>query len=198
VRTVAAGAEALETVGCDRVIVQVGRTDAKKEHGKDAKAVNWSNLDTASTKAVFATAGLTSRELVLLLGAVGEVTRVVAETAAAGAPAASDDDDCGIDGCLPDVATTFGARDAMYGSKLGKADFSTKFLAQLLKNSKKGGDVDVLAQTILGDDQAKTFVQKYAQNEAAFKKDVTDSYLALTQLGKAGAFIMVRVCVNFE
>ena len=74
----------------------------------------------------------------------------------------------------------------MYGSKLGKADFSTKFLAQLLKSSKKGGDVDVLAQAILGDDQAKTFVQKYASNDVSFKKDVTDCYLALTQLGKAG------------
>lgn len=91
------GAEALETVGCDRVIVQVGRTDAKKESAAGAKAVNWSNLNTASATDAFTTAGLTSRELVLLLGALGEVSRIVDETQAT-AKEEESDEDCGIDG----------------------------------------------------------------------------------------------------
>ena len=105
-----AGAEALETVGCDRVIVQVGRADAKKEGAADAKVVNWSNMDVATTSAAFTTAGLSSRELVLLLGALGEINRVVEETQAAGKGPEEDEDDCGIDGCDPTagVPSTFG------------------------------------------------------------------------------------------
>ncbi len=76
------GAEALETVGSERVIVQVGRTDAKKESDSQAKAINWSNLSAESATGAFSTAGLTSRELVLLLGALGEITRIVEETQA--------------------------------------------------------------------------------------------------------------------
>ena len=104
------GAEALETVGCDRVIVQVGRTDAKKEGSADAKVVNWNDMNVASTAAAFTSSGLSSRELVLLLGALGEINRVVEETKAAGKGAEQDEDDCGIDGCDPTagVPTTFG------------------------------------------------------------------------------------------
>ena len=104
------GAEALETVGCDRVIVQVGRADAKKEGATDAKAVNWSNMNVATTAAAFTSAGLSSRELVLLLGALGEINRIVEETQAAGKGAEQDEDDCGIDGCDPTagVPSTFG------------------------------------------------------------------------------------------
>ena len=46
--------------------------------------------------------------------------------------------------------------------------------------------MDTLSTNILADDQARTYVQKYAGNDAAFKKDVTDCYLTLTQLGKRG------------
>ena len=46
--------------------------------------------------------------------------------------------------------------------------------------------MDILSNNILADDQARTFVKKYAENDAAFKKDVTECYLTLTQLGKRG------------
>ena len=74
----------------------------------------------------------------------------------------------------------------MFGAKMGKADFSSKYLAQLQKNGKKGSPLEGLSAVIYGDEQARTFVQKYSNNDAAFKADVTACYLALTQLGKAG------------
>ena len=183
-----AGAEALESAGCGRVIVQVGRFDAKVESNKKTGLlVNWGELDPASTSAAFSYSGLGPREIALLLGALGEVTRVVEETQLAAAKAKAsakveEDDDFELDDAEPFVPTTFGARDATFGAKMGRADFGVKYLSQLLKS--KGSDA--LGNCLVKDDKTKAFVQKYAGSETAFLKDVPEAYLKMTLLGETG------------
>ena len=182
------GAEALESAGCGRVIVQVGRFDAKKETDKTTGLlVNWGELTPETTSAAFTYSGLGPREIALLLGALGEVTRVVEETQLAvakekAAKKDDDDDDFELDDAEPFVPTTFGARDATFGARMGKADFGVKYLSQLLKS--KGPDA--LGNCLVKDDKTKAFVQKYATSETAFLKDVPEAYLRMTLLGETG------------
>ena len=183
------GAEALESAGCGRVIVQVGRFDAKPETDKKTGLlVNWGEMSPESTSAAFTYSGLGPREVALLLGALGEVTRVVQETQLAEAKAKAakkvdDDDDFELDDAEPFVPTTFGTRDATFGAKMGKADFGTKYLSQLLKSK---GSPDALGSCLVKDDKTKAFVQKYAGSETAFLKDVPEAYLRMTLLGETG------------
>lgn len=63
------GAEALESAGCGRVIVQVGRFDGKIESDKPTGLlVNWNELIPEKVSDAFAYSGLGSREIALLLG----------------------------------------------------------------------------------------------------------------------------------
>jgi hypothetical protein len=177
------GAEALETVGSGRVTVQVGRFDAKKGR-PNSQLFNWESPSESAVTSAFTSSGLTAREIVLLLGAYGEINRVVGETQSASAKKSSDEDD--EDDDSPDfekfVPTTFGARDAMYGAKMGKADFGTTYLASLLK--KGPSSADPIGKILISNDQTKAFVQKYATNQVAFLQDVPEAYLRMTLLGE--------------
>ena len=183
------GAEALESAGCGRVIVQVGRFDAKPETDKKTGLlVNWGNMNPESTSAAFAFSGLGPREIALLLGALGEITRVVDETQLATAKAnaskkVEEDEDFELDDAEPFVPTSFGSRDATFGAKMGKADFGVKYLSTLLKSK---SDPDALGGCLVKDDKTKAFVQKYAGSETAFLKDVPEAYLKMTLLGETG------------
>ena len=73
------GAEALETVGAGRITVQVGRFDSKNAN-PDAKLLNWYSPQKEAVLTAFSSSGLDNREMTLLLGAVGEIQRVVQET----------------------------------------------------------------------------------------------------------------------
>ena len=94
-----------------------------------------------------------------------------------------EDDDFELDDAEPFVPTTFGTRDATFGAKMGKADFGTKYLSQLLKSK---GSPDALGSCLVKDDKTKAFVQKYAGSETAFLKDVPEAYLRMTLLGETG------------
>jgi hypothetical protein len=175
-----AGAEALETVGCGRMTVQVGRYDAKASN-PNLKLVPWGSPAAAPVTAAFASSGLGPKELVLLLGALGEVTRVVDETLSkASAKEEESEDDKEFEE-QPFVPTTFGSRDAMYGAKLGKGDFSSRYFSLLLKSK----NPDVLGKMLLDDPALKAMVQKYAGNDVAFVADVQGTYLRLGLLGEA-------------
>jgi len=184
-----AGGEALESAGCGRVLVQIGRFDAKQETDKvTGLLVNWSNLSPDPTTKAFAYSGLGNREIALLLGALGEVTRVVTETQIAEAKALAakkeeEDDDMDINDAEPFVPVSFGAREATYGARVGKADFGVKYLSQLLKNK---GTPEPLGDCLIKDDKTKAFIQKYAGSESAFLKDVPEAYLRMSQLGQTG------------
>lgn len=176
-----AGAVALEAVGSDRITVQLGRFGAKVANRPDA-GIQWDDPSTAGVLTAFTSAGLTSRDAVLLIGALGEVNRVSAEAVKAAAAARGGDDDDEDFEPQPFVPTTFGARDAIYGSKVGKGDFGSQYFKDLLKGKASG---DAVGNALLADANSKAMIQKYAGNEDAFVKEVTDAYFKLTQLGEA-------------
>ena len=66
----------------------MGRFDAKAAN-PDTQLINWDsdNSNRVSVLKAFQSSGLDAREVVLLLGAVGEVNRVVTETLATNANA---------------------------------------------------------------------------------------------------------------
>lgn len=182
-----AGGEALETVGCGRITIQVGRFDAKKEN-KKASQVPWNALadggeySSSSVLDAFMESGFDIRETVLLLGALGEVKRVTAEAIKTKEETKATEEDDEEFEPTPFVPSTFGARDNIYGAKMGKGDFSTKYLQSVMKNKiePKDGVGRLLADTA----KMKTFIQKYATNEVAFKQDVAEVYLKLGNIGK--------------
>ena len=173
-----AGGEALETVGSSRCIVQVGRVDAKSSAG--GKAVPWDNLNVAGWRAAFDSAGLGPKEIALLGGALGECERITAETVAASTSSEDEPDDAEFEP-TPFVPSTFGARDNMYGARMGKGDFGNTFLSSVVK----GKSTSPLSQVLLADGDVKELVKKYAANGKAFKEDVPEAYLKLTLLGQA-------------
>ena len=175
------GGEALETVGCGRVTVQVGRFDAKTAN-KLLQSTELSTSSASDIKSSFLRSGLTAQQIALLLGALGEVNRIASETYTAQQNAVSNNDDDDEDE-QPFVPTTFGARDAIYGAKMGKADFGVTYLKSILKA--KNQQESPLAKCLTENPDVKFFAQKYAQSEAAFVKDVPEAYLRLTLLGEA-------------
>ena len=173
------GAEALESAGCARLIVQVGRADAKAAEKFVPTVIDWKNPSANTIQEAFTTSGLDSRDIAAMLGALGELRRVVAETLAAKQAEEEDEDDADFEP-QPFVPTTFGTRDAMFGAKMGKGDFGSKYFAAILK-----GKSDDISSILLDDPKLKALVQKYAANEAAFIQDVQQVYLKMTLLGQA-------------
>lgn len=108
-----AGAEALETVGCGRVIVQVGRVDSKDPNLKSI-GVDFQNPETSQVLGGFSSSGLGPKEAVVLIGALGEINRIVSEASQSTRSDETDEDDKEFEE-QPFVPTTFGARDAIYG-----------------------------------------------------------------------------------
>lgn len=176
-----AGSEALESVGCGKVTVQIGRFDAKLANEKES-IIPWSNLQTdASAISAFEGSGLEARDALILLSALGEVQRVVDDTIHA-RDGQSDDEDDSFEP-EPFVPTTFGARDAIFGAKVGAGDFGTVYLTSLLKN--KINSNDSLGRCILAQTNAKSILAKYIGNDIAYRKDVADTFAKLTQIGAA-------------
>jgi len=108
-----AGAEALETVGCGRIIVQVGRVDSKDPNIKSI-GVDFEKADTIQLLGGFSSSGLGPKEAVVLIGALGEINRIVSEASQSTRSNEVDEDDKEFEE-QPFVPTTFGARDAIYG-----------------------------------------------------------------------------------
>lgn len=176
-----AGSEALEAVGSNRIVVQVGRFDTNKEN-KKSSIIPWNDLSNVNAiKEAFISTGLDAKDIALLFGALGELERIIDETKASSKEQESEDEDDRPLDEEPFVPVTFGTRDAIYGAKVGKADFGVKYLLNILK---KGGGDDKLAKILLEDAQVKSYVVKYSSNERAFVQDLADSYLKLTSVGK--------------
>lgn len=177
------GSEALESMGCGRVVVQIGRYDSKKANAKES-AVSWSSPSSDSIVSAFQESGLQVKDALVLLSSIGEVDRVVSATQAASQKKKEDDED--EDDLFepePFVPTTFGARDDIFGSKVGKGDFGTVYLTTILKG--KAASDDKLAQVILAQANGKAILSKYVGNDLAYRKDVADIYAKLTQIGES-------------
>ena len=174
------GGEVLESVGGSRTTVQVGRYDAKKENERICSS-NWNENNKCVIDA-FYNSGMEAQDIALILGSLGEIKRIVAETIEESNKDKSIDteDEDADDSWQNNVPSTFGERSQIYGKRVGKADFGNKYLSQLLQT---GGDT--LGKLLLADPKIKVYVQKYATNEAQFKSDVPGAYNKLTTLGQA-------------
>ena len=116
-----AGAEALETVGCGRVIVQVGRVDSKDPNLKSIGVDFQNPIDTSQVLTGFSSSGLGPKEAVVLIGALGEINRIVSEASQSNSSRDEADEDDKEFEEQPFVPTTFGARDAIYGTNASHA-----------------------------------------------------------------------------
>jgi len=169
------GGEALESCGCPRTTVQIGRFDSK---AANKKIFNF-NTDPVSA---FYTAGLDPKDVAVMLIALGEVKRISQETVQyRSTKKDSDEDDEDDDNWQGNVPSTFGRRDEIYGKKLEINDFGSKFVSNVLK----GKSDSKLASSILEDPKVKAAAQKYTSNDKAFKEDVVATYLKLTNLGES-------------
>jgi hypothetical protein len=180
------GAEALETVGCGRIIVQVGRFDAKSGINSKQNIVSWDSPNLENILNAFKKSGLSAKEVALLIGALGEVRRIVDETTENNEITNGNNEDEEADDEFekqPFVPQTFGSRDAIYGSKMGKGDFSNKYLLNVLKG--KYVLEAQLGSILLENPEVKSYVVKYAGNNSAFLTDLPEAYLKLTLLGES-------------
>lgn len=182
------GAEALETAGCSRITVQIGRDDAKtsnKLQFQGDKAIDWSSneLKASDIRKSFEKSGLSVKEMGVLVSALGELRRVVTETISNSKESDSEDDDVlAGDQAFEDlVPSTFGSRDKMYGAKMGKGNFGTTYLKAL----QKGSSDDNLRAVLTGDPQVLEIVKKAAGSDTNFQRDVAEAYLKMTLLGEA-------------
>ena len=182
-----AGAEALEATGCGRVTAQLGRFDVEAPNTK-SQLVPWQKLDNGNLAlAAFQSSGLGPKQLVLMLGAIGEMQRIASESIAAAQKQRDELDTDSVEeesmAAEPFVPITFGARDAIYGAKIGKADFGATYLKSVVATGTSG--TDDIGRVLLSDPALTALVVKYAQNAQAFKSDVIASYLELARLGES-------------
>lgn len=172
-----AGAEALESVGSERIPIQLGRFDSKSANNK-ISAVPWTTPTSTDILTAFLGSGLDVNAVVLLLGAVGEISRIVDESKQTFSSTVTSEDEFEPQ---PFVPVTFGARDGIYGQKVGKTDFGSGYFRNLLKEQLPQ---DALGTTLISNPTTKTIVAKYANNDAGYCRDLINAYLKLTRLGE--------------
>ena len=170
------GGEALESCGCPRTTIQLGRFDSK---GPNKKVFNFDD----NTADAFYQSGLEPKDIALMIGALGEVLRIAQATVElrSNKKSGDDEDEEEDEDWQGNVPSTFGRRDEIYGKKLEVNDFGSKFLNSALK----GKSNLKYASCLTEDSQVKAFTSKYASNEKAFKEDVVTAYLKLTNLGES-------------
>mmetsp|Transcript_1982 Transcript_1982/g.2653 ORF Transcript_1982/g.2653 Transcript_1982/m.2653 type:complete len:352 (+) Transcript_1982:68-1123(+) len=168
-----AGAEAVETVGGPRIVVQLGRND----NNNIPEGFSFSEISIET----FKKAGLGAREACLLLAALGELEFLSQKAIQSMVVEEEDEDDYGIDGPdgTADIPGTFGGAADIYGKMIGKDKFGTAFL----EASVKGKINTPISKAILGDELMKPYAQKYAGNKGAFVKDVNEAYSKFSLLG---------------
>lgn len=127
-------------------------------------------------KAAFKRAGLGSREMVLLLGAMGSVSDATTALRVKGDEAEDDLEDLAWQNSIPN---TFGKESDKLGRPLATS-FGPGFL-QKVAAGKPGGTVGTV---LLGDEEVKSFVRKYAGNSKAFVEDLSEAYSKMTKLGE--------------
>jgi hypothetical protein len=178
--------------------LQIGRFDVKEANPQARKApFLWPGTenkggDTPLTVLqAMQLAGLSQRDSFLLVASVGELLRVSQEALEEQArkKAEEEDEELSEFEAQPFVPTTFGARDAIYGAKMGSAGFGSTFLRQVFQPSKKDKALDgeglAIAQLLRSEAALTSLGSKYAGNQPAFLNDLAEAYLKLTSIGEA-------------
>jgi hypothetical protein len=188
-------------------VVQLGRTDGKKEQPQSAMA-NWDASAPTSDGLLGAVqgAGLGAKEAVLLAGIMGTLDR------AAKAMRKSLDEKVACDPSDPDCTseeegyyglyapvTILSETSKEFGKNRGASAVNSnvgfdsariaglagdaKFSNQFLKDAKKS--TDPLAKALMSNDDLKKMVAEYEGNQNRFKSDAVKAYIAITELGKS-------------
>jgi hypothetical protein len=174
-----AGAEAVESLGGPRIVVQLGKLD----YSSDEAPMTIYNLNNGpETIAAFSKAGMTEREATLLVGAIASMSKVVesVDGATTGGNTINDDDDDEpneMGDPKVDFPSSFGAPSQIYGKRLGKMDDSIfKDEVVLRKNNKATG---VWSDQVVGE-----WTTRYSKG--GFFKDLPEAYSRLVSVGSTG------------
>jgi len=172
-----AGAEAIETAGGPRIVIQLGKLDPKKKTILDKEMYPKLCGSGANVIAAFNRAGLTEREVALLFGAIGAMEDV-ADSAAQNKDDEEEDEENEMGDKQVFIPSSFGAPNQIYGKQLGKIDvgFLKRVAADLKQRKKPVTDIYL-------DEKVAGFVFKYANNNVGFLKDLGEAYTKLTALG---------------
>jgi len=174
-----AGAEAIESVGGPRIVVQLGKTDPKRKQTDKPIQIVYPDLcgdsDGAQVVTAFLNAGLSEREVALLYGAIGSI-EMVANAVVPEIVEEKEANEMGdVDVFIP---SSFGAPKEIYGKQLGVMD--NKFFISIVSDVKKGKQPSA---DVFKNDKVLQWAKKYADNKGGFLKDLPEAYGKLMSLG---------------
>lgn len=181
-----AGAEAIESVGGPRVVVQLGKTDPKAD-SKTTKKITAQDVpdlfgrgEAKQVVRAFQKSGLTEREIALLYGAVGSMEKVATNAVNVKQAIVEEEVEANEMGDVEIfIPNSFGAPKDIYGKQLGVMD-SSVFTAVIndTKAKKKPAAGDVFT-----DEKVYQWATKYAGSKGGFLKDLPEAYTKLMALG---------------
>lgn len=194
-----AGAVAVEVTGGPRIVIQLGREDAKMADPEGKSGLYRPGAPASDLREAFDAAGLDgTRDVVLFHGAIGSLNDIGQNRASKLRSESIDEDDFGSDdldsvGEFDDV--TYGkVQNKKRGAVLVETNVSLltlggqKFGNGYLKAILKAKDRSSLSQrdvAILEDAKMKEVVQRYADNNSKFVNDMADLFQKISLLGSS-------------
>lgn len=191
-----AGAVAIEVTGGPRIVIQLGREDAKTADPEWKTNFYKPGASAEDLKTAFNAAGLNAaRDVVLFHGAIGSLNDIGQSRAAKLREDAIDDEEEEEDSAEDLEDVTYGKvqskkRGAVLVSSnvslltLGGQKFSNAYLGAILK-SKDASKLSERDRVILGDKEMLAEVQKYAGNNGKFTTDIADLFQKISLLGSS-------------
>lgn len=176
-----AGAEAIESLGGPRIVVQLGKLDYTSPNEKVPITV-YDLFHGTDTIAAFRNAGLSEREVTLLVGAIASMNKVV-DSVDVTEKATNDNHDDEEDEVNEmgdpkvDFPSSFGAPSQIYGKRLGKMDDSIFVDEVALQKSKQA--TGIWADPVVGE-----WTTRYSKG--GFFKDLPEAYSRLVRVGSTG------------
>lgn len=190
-----AGAVAIEVTGGPRIVIQLGREDAKNADPEWKSGLYKQGATAEEMKTAFNAAGLNGpRDVVLFHGAIGSLNDIGQSRAEKmRATAIEDDEDEEFADDFDDV--TYGKvqnkkRGAVLVSSnvslltLGGQKFGNGYLNAILK-SKNPSELSQRDRALLEDKEMLPEIQKYAGNNSKFVNDIADLFQKLSLLGSS-------------
>ena len=175
-----AGAEAIESLGGPRIVVQLGKLDYTSPNEKVPITV-YDLFHGTDTIPAFRNAGLSEREVTLLVGAIASMNKVV-DSVDSTEKATKDKDDeedevNEMGDPKVDFPSSFGAPSQIYGKRLGKMDDSIFVDEVALQKSKQA--TGIWADPVVGE-----WTSRYSKG--GFFKDLPEAYSRLVRVGSTG------------
>lgn len=189
-----AGAVAVEVTGGPRIVIQLGREDAKTADPEWKTNFYKPGATAVDMKNAFDSAGLEgARDVVLFHGAIGSLNDIgqsrLAKLRAESLEDDDDDEDLEADDVIYGKVTSKKRGAVLVSSNvsaltLGGKKFSNAYLGALLKNK----NPELLSQrdrALLDDKETYAEIQKYANNNGKFTDDVADLFQKISLLGSS-------------